>query len=120
MWDAIRETVDKAWAGDAAAVAKAAQEWGADKANLRERLTFLRTTIRQKLLQNSSDPAAAAVWSNALQNVLDAEYLVLDRHVNPTLTLFKTLQSCSQHLARSYQVTPNSLPSLGEELLDGR
>lgn len=120
MWDSIREAIDKAWTGDAAAIAKAAQEWGADKTNLKDRLTFLRTTIRQKLLHSASDPSAAAVWANALQNVMDAEYLALDRHVNPTLTFLKTLQSCSQHLAHSYQVKPNSLPSIGEELLNGR
>ena len=116
----LRDAVDKAWAGDAAAVAKAAQEWGADKANLQDRLTFLRTTIRQKLLHSTTDPASAAVWSNALQNVLDAEYLALDRHVNPTLIIFKTLQSCSHLLGSMYQTAPNQIPTIGETLMDGR
>lgn len=120
MWDTTRDAIDKAWAGDSAAIAKAAQEWGANKTGLRDRLTFLRTTIRQKLLESSSDFAAATVWSNALQNALDAEYLALERHVNPTLILFKTLQSCSQHLSYTYHVMPNSVPSIGEELLNGR
>lgn len=120
MWDSTRDAVDKAWAGDAAAVAKAAQEWGADKANLQDRLTFLRTTIRQKLLHSATDPASAAVWSNALQNVLDAEYLALDRHVNPTLIIFKTLQSCSHLLGSMYQTAPNQIPTIGETLMDGR
>lgn len=120
MWSDIREVVTKAWNGDSAAVARAAQEWGADKANLRVRLTFLRTTIRQKLIDGATSPTSAAVWSNALQNALDAEYLALERHVNPTLVFLKTLESCSEARAQGYQVTPNSLPSLGEILLDGR
>jgi DNA polymerase-3 subunit delta' len=120
MWEEIRNVVDKAWAGDNAVIARAAQEWGAEKTVLKDRLTFLRTTIRQRLFATRADRDAAAVWATALQNVLDAEYLILDRHVNPILTILKTLQSCNQALAATYQVTPRQRPTLGDMLIDGR
>jgi DNA polymerase III delta prime subunit len=119
MWEDVRAVVERAWLGDHAIVARAAQEWGADKNQIKERLTFLRTTIRQRLLATSADSSATAVWAVALQNALDAEYLILDRHVNATLTIFKTLQSCDQALSSSYQITPRQHPTLGDLLIDG-
>ena len=120
MWEDVRAVIERAWLGDNAAIARAAQEWGAEKNHLKERLTFLRTTIRQRLFATRVDPNAAAVWATALQNALDAEYLVLDRHVNPTLAFLKTLQSCNQALSTTYQITPRNHPTLAELLLDGR
>lgn len=120
MWEDVRAVVERAWLGDQAIVARAAQEWGADKNTIKERLTFLRTTVRQRLMATSADSNATAVWATALQNTLDAEYLILDRHVNPTLTIFKTLQSCNRALSSTYQVTPRQRPSLGDLLVDGR
>jgi DNA polymerase III gamma/tau subunit len=120
MWEDVRNVVDKAWTGDHAAIARAAQEWGAAKNVVKDRVTFLRTTIRQRLFATRGDRNAAAVWSTALQNVLDAEYLVLDRHVNPTLAFLKTLQSCNQALAATYQITPRTHPTLSDMLIDGR
>lgn len=120
MWEDVRAVVERAWMGDQAIVARAAQEWGADKNQVKERLTFLRTTIRQRLMATSGDPSATAVWATALQNALDAEYLILDRHVNPTLTIFKTLQSCNRALSSTYQITPRQHPTLGDLLIDGR
>lgn len=120
MWEDVRAVVERAWMGDQAIVARAAQEWGADKNQVKERLTFLRTTIRQRLMATSADPSATAVWAAALQNALDAEYLILDRHVNPTLTIFKTLQSCNRALSSTYQITPRQHPTLGDLLIDGR
>ncbi|MEY4669172.1 MAG: polymerase delta prime subunit [Pseudomonadota bacterium] len=120
MWEDVRAVVERAWAGDQAMIARAAQEWGADKNQLKERLTFLRTTIRQRLMATCADAHATAVWGVALQNALDAEYLILDRHVNPTLTIFKALQSCNGALSSRYQVTPHQYPTLGELLMDGR
>ena len=120
MWEDARNVVERAWMGDQAWVARAAQEWGAEKNQLRERLAFLRTTIRQRLFATRADPSAAAVWAMALQNTLDAEYLILERHVNPTLALLKTLQSWDQSLATSYRIAPRSHPTLGEMMLDGR
>jgi DNA polymerase III delta prime subunit len=120
MWEDVRNVVDKAWVGDQAVIARAAQDWGAEKNLVKERLTFLRTTIRQRLFATRVDRNAAAVWGTALQNVLDAEYLVLDRHVNPTLAILKTLQSCNQALAATYQATPSLRPTLGDMLIDGR
>jgi DNA polymerase III delta' subunit len=112
----VQAAIEAAWRGDHAAITKAAQEWGNEKSSLGERLTFIRATIRQKLLDSASSPHAAAVWSNALQNALDAEYLILERNTNPTLTLWHVLRSCDQKLAPAYQVTPNSQPSLLELL----
>jgi DNA polymerase-3 subunit delta' len=120
MWEDVRAVVERAWLGDQAIVARAAQEWGADKNQIKERLTFLRTTIRQRLMATSADSSATAVWGAALQNTLDAEYLILDRHVNPTLTIFKILQSCNKALSSSYQITPRHYPTLGDLLIDGR
>lgn len=120
MWEDVRAVVERAWMGDQAIVARAAQEWGADKNQVKERLTFLRTTIRQRLMATSADPSATAVWATALQNALDAEYLILDRHVNPTLTIFKILQSCDRALSSTYQITPRQHPTLGDLLIDGR
>jgi len=112
----IQAIVDAAWRGDHVLITKAAQEWASEKTQLRERLAFLRTAIRQKLLDTASNPSAAAVWANALQNALDAEYLVLERNTNPTLTLWHVLESCDHRLATTYQVTPNSRPSLIDRL----
>jgi hypothetical protein len=120
MWQEAQDVIEKAWLGDAATIAKAAQDWGGDKGRLRERITLLRTAIRQKLLNHSDNAATSAVWASGLQNVLDLEYLIFDRHVNPTLAILKTLQSCDKALSDRLQVAPNSLPSLGEQLLDGR
>jgi DNA polymerase III delta prime subunit len=116
LWDDVRQAVDKAYSGDSSAVAKAALTWGSDKNLVHERLTFIRSAIRAKLLEYAHDYNAAAVWSNALQNALDAEYLVQDRHVNPTLCFAHVLSSCNKELALQYQRHPNSLASLGERL----
>ncbi|MFO0416237.1 MAG: ATP-binding protein, partial [Pseudomonadota bacterium] len=90
----ISTTLEAAWRGDHARMAKSASEWAADKEGIKERLAFLRTSIRQRLLENSADRNAAAVWAHALQNALDIEYLVIDRHVNATLAILQLLQSC--------------------------
>ena len=116
----MKSVLDRAFNGDTTTIGRAAQEWGAEKNLLRERLAFLRTTIRQKLLESACDRDSVAVWGNALQNALDAEYLILDRHVNPTLCLLKILQGCSRELSATYQSIPNSVPSLGELLLNER
>jgi DNA polymerase III delta' subunit len=116
LGEGVQAALEAAWRGDHAAITKTAQEWGNEKGSLPERLTFLRAAIRHKLLESAPNPNAAAVWSNALQNALDAEYLVLERNTNPTLTLWHVLKSCDQKLASSYQVTPNSHPSLLELL----
>ncbi len=120
MYDDVKSVLDRAFQGDATSIGRAAQEWGGEKNQLRERLAFIRTTIRKKLVENAQDRSAAAVWGNALQNALDAEYLVLERHVNPTLCILKTLQSCNRDLSVAYQTTPNQMPSLAEILLDER
>jgi len=107
LGDDVRQALDAAWRGDMARIAKAAQDWGADKNNVRQRLTLLRASIRERLLSSRSNSSAAAVWAHGLQNAIDAEYLVLDRHVNPTLTFLEILKSCNQALAINYQITPN-------------
>jgi DNA polymerase III delta prime subunit len=119
LWDDVRQTVDQAHAGDSSAVARAALSWGTEKNLVQERLTFMRSAIRAKLLQHADNYDAAAVWSNALQNALDAEHLVQDRHVNPTLCFAHVLSSCNKQLTLQYQRRPNSMASLGERLLRG-
>lgn len=114
--DEITAVLDAAWRGDLARIARAAQEWGGDKTTLPERLNFLRIQIRQRLLHNASNSGAAAVWAHALQNAIDAEYVVIDRHVNPTLIFLRILRSCSQEYASGYQMTPNRYPTILEEL----
>jgi hypothetical protein len=114
--DEITAVLDAAWRGDLARITRAAQEWGADKTTLMERLNFLRMQIRQRLLSDASNAGAAAVWAHALQNTIDAEYVVIDRHVNPTLVFLRILQGCSQEYCTAYQMTPNRHPTILEEL----
>lgn len=116
MWDDIHHTLDAAFRGDVRKVSKAAQEWGSDKEGLKDRLTFLRSSIRQKLLSSTRDYSAAAVWAHGLQNAIDAEYVALDRHVNPTLVILQVLQSCNAALAFTYQNTPNTASTLLDTL----
>jgi hypothetical protein len=109
----VREALDAAWRGDRAQSIRAAQEWGSDKSTLHERIAFVRSTIRQKLLDSRGDKDSASVWAHALQNAIDVEYLILERHVNPTLALLELLKSCERSRAFAYQATPNSyLPIL--------
>jgi DNA polymerase III delta' subunit len=115
--DEVGTILESAWRGDLPRISQIASEWGSNKSGLRERLACLRLGIRQKLLQSGGNPNAASVWSNALQRALDIEYLVLERHTNPTLALFELLKSCNQSLATVFQTRPNSHPPLLEELV---
>lgn len=112
----VRSVIEAAFQGDDRIISRAAQEWGSNKEGLRDRISFLRTSIRQKLLQSARDPNAAAVWAMALQNAIDAEYLAVERHVNPTLVLLEVLRSCNRSLSRRYQELPAANPSLVERL----
>jgi len=114
--DEIEAVLNAAWKGDIARVTRAAQEWGAEKSTLREKINFLRMQIRHRLVNRAGDLGAAAVWAHALQNTIDAEYLILERHVNPTLILLRVLRSCSQEFASGYQMTPNRYPTILEDL----
>lgn len=116
LGDEVFEVLEAAWRGDDARILKAAQDWGSEKATVHDRITFLRASIRKKLLDGASDRHAAAVWSNALQNALDVEYLALERHTNPTLAILNLLQSCNRNLALAYQLTPNALPPIMERV----
>lgn len=115
--DETRAALDAAWRGDTAAITKVAQEWASDKTGMPERLTFLRASIRERLLASTADRGAAAVWAHGLQNAIDAEYLVVDRHVNATLMILTVLKSCSQKLADAYQLTPNTTAPIWERVL---
>jgi DNA polymerase III delta prime subunit len=109
----IKITLDAALRGDTAEIAKTAQSWGANKDTIKDRLILLRSAIRDRLLASASDPHLAAVWAHGLQNAIDAEYLILDRHVNATLTVLEVLQSCSYDRGLGYRITPNlSAPML--------
>ncbi len=116
MLDTIRNTLDLAFKGDESKIAKAAQEWAGDKNGIRDRLTFLRTSIRERLLVSRDDLDAAAVWAHALQNALDIEYLVLDRHVNATLCILKLLRECNRSNAALYRQLPHSTPTIMEQI----
>lgn len=118
MLSEVGSIIDAAFQGDERIISRAAQEWGADKEGLRDRLGLVRTSVRQKLLQSGRDAQAAAIWSMALQNVLDAEYLVLERHTNPTLVILEVLRSCNRANAGRYQELPCGSPSLAERLLE--
>lgn len=117
LGEEILSVLESAWRGDHARTTQAASEWASDKAGIRERLACLRLSIRQKLLKSGGDTNAAAVWANALQRALDIEYLVLERHVNPTLALVEVFKSCDHSRADEYQTRPNSDPPLLEELI---
>jgi DNA polymerase-3 subunit delta' len=115
--DETKAVLDAAWRGDTAAITKVAQEWAADKNGVPERLSFLRASIRERLVASAGDSNAAAVWAHGLQNAIDAEYLVVDRHVNATLILLAVLQSCSQKLSSAYRLTPNITAPVWERAL---
>jgi DNA polymerase III delta' subunit len=115
--DETSAALDAAWRGDTAAIAKTAQDWAADKTAVAERLQFLRASIRERLLASAATPGAAAVWAHGLQNAIDAEYLVVDRHVNQTLVIAAVLQSCRQELSLAYQITPNTSAPVWDRLL---
>ncbi len=117
MWAETQDALDRAFRGDAASVAAASLAWGSEKTTLQERLTLLRCAIRARLVTDAADQDAAAVWAHALQNALDAHYLAIERHVNPTLCFVRVLTSCNKGNAAGYQQTPNHYPTLGEELL---
>jgi hypothetical protein len=106
LLDDVRHTVNAAFAGEEHVIGRAAQGWGSEKDLLRPRLTFLRMVVHKKLLESGSDPDAAAVWAHALQNTLDAEYLIIDRHVNPATCLHVLLRSCRRALSRPLTMTP--------------
>jgi hypothetical protein len=116
MFDTIRSTLELAFKGDESKIIKAAQEWGSDKNGMRDRLTFLRTLIRERLSASQKDLDASAVWAHALQNALDIEYLVLDRHINATLCILKLLRDCSLSNAALYRQLPHSAPTIMERL----
>ncbi len=114
--DATSAALEAAWRGDIAAIAKTAQDWGSEKTTLTERLQFLRASMRERLLASAADPGAAAVWAHGLQNAIDAEYLAVERHVNPTLVILALLQSCNRDLSPAYQLTPNNSAPIWERL----
>jgi hypothetical protein len=116
MWEDVCETVKAAFLGEEDKILRAAQEWGGDKGSLKDRLSLLLVCVQQRLTENSSNPAAASVWAHALQNVMDAEYLILDRNVNPVLCLSKVLRSANRSLASDYMNTPLSNRTMLEEL----
>jgi DNA polymerase III delta prime subunit len=112
-----KHALDAAWRGDIATITKIAQDWAADKNGIKERLTFLRTSIRERLIENAADHNSAVVWAHGLQNAIDAEYLVVDRHVNANIMLLTVLKSCSHSLAMAYQITPNATAPIWERSL---
>jgi DNA polymerase-3 subunit delta' len=117
-WDEVRAAFEAAFQGEEDKVSKAAQEWANDKTGLRERVSFMRMFVQQKLVQSASHPEAASVWAHTLQDVLDAEYLLLDRHVNPAACLLHVLRGCNRNLSKRYMELPNTHPTLLDAVID--
>lgn len=117
MLDEVLGAINAAWRGEATKNMRYAQEWGGDKSGMRARLALLRTSLRQKLFEYSSQTISAAVWAHALQNALDAEYLILERHANPTAVIFNVLQSCAQHHGARLQKTPHAESPIIDQLI---
>lgn len=117
-WEELQGLLESAYRGDGARIAQAAQRFGAEKDALPQTCILLRMALRKKLMECSSrDVAASAVWAHALQNLLDAEYLIFERHSQPTLVLFRVLESCSGAYAARYMRTGNSHPPLLGEVM---
>ncbi len=118
--DGIRnETEDglqAAWSGNDVRIISLAQSWGSDKNHLRQRIGLIKTMLREKLISHASNLQAASVWAHALQTALDAEHLIFERNINPTLVLIELLRSCSKHNGIRYQLAPNTHPSIMEAL----
>lgn len=116
MFDQTRAVVLAAYRDDGRGITKAAHAWGGDKEGHRHRITFLRNILRENLRQSGSDPDAAAVWAHALQCALDAEYLILDRHVNANVCFHALLRACSHTNAATYRGLPHTAPTLLERV----
>jgi DNA polymerase III delta prime subunit len=100
MWDDVEEALDAAFAGQDARVLHIAQSWATEKDSLRERLVLLAASAQRRLHAHAQHPEHAAVWALALQNLLDAEYLLLERHVSPLLVLLAALRPLIERLSR--------------------
>jgi DNA polymerase III delta' subunit len=117
-WEELQGLLESAYRGEAARVAQAAQKLGSEKDALPQTCILLRMALRKRLQESSGrDAAASAVWAHALQNLLDGEYLIFERHAQPTLVLFRVLEGCNAAYGARYMRTGNSHPTLLSELL---
>lgn len=112
----IEDGLQAAWNGSDVHIISLAQSWGADKNHLHDRLALIKTLLREKLITHASHLESASVWAHALQTTLDAEHLILERNINPTLVLIELLRSCSKHNGIRYQLAPNTHPTIMESL----
>lgn len=103
----IEDGLSAAWNGNDVQTISFARSWGADKNHLRERVALIKVLIRENLVRHASNLQYASVWAHALQTALDAEHLIFDRNINPTLVLIELLRSCSNENAIRYQLAPN-------------
>jgi replication-associated recombination protein RarA len=113
MWEEIEDTLDAAFAGQDSRIVMTAQKWASEKDSLRDRLTLLLAATQRRLIQaGESSHHAAAVWAHAVQNVLDAEYLIVDRHVSALTTLITLLSRCNSAHAHTLMEQPNYFPPM--------
>jgi len=111
------DVVDRAFAGHLESTLGAALTWASAKETLHDRLTVLKMHVGRKLRDSAHNPDDAAVWAHTLQNVLDAEYLILERHVNPATCLATVLTQCDRGRSKEYRFTPNSQRPILEQFL---
>jgi DNA polymerase III delta prime subunit len=116
MWDEVNEAISRAFEGDIARYQHALSTWVTKKDELPARLTLLLAAVQKKLTESVHTPSAAAVWSHAVQNVLDARYLILDRHVNPLLVCSSIMARMSRDLGVRYMSHPNTFETVWEEI----
>ena len=114
MWEEIEDTLEAAYLGQESRILSAAQSWAAEKDSIRDRCTLLLAAIHRRLHEHSSNPKASAVWALAIQNTIDAEYLMVERHVSPLLTFTTLLRQCTGSHAQTIMQYPDEKPSLLE------
>lgn len=114
MWEEIEDTLDAAFLGQESRILAAAQSWAAEKESIRDRCTLILASTQRRLHEHSSNPKAAAVWALAIQNTIDAEYLMVERHVSPLLTFTTLLRQCAGSLASTIMNYPGENPPLLE------
>jgi DNA polymerase III delta prime subunit len=114
MWEEVEDTLEAAFLGQESRILSAAQAWAAQKDSIRDRCTLLLAAIHRRLHEQSSNPTAAAIWALAIQNTIDAEYLMVERHVSPLLTFATLLRQCAGSHASTVMNYPNKNPPLLE------
>lgn len=115
MLEEIEDTLDAAFAGQASRIAMTVQKWASEKESIKDRITLLLAATQRRLTQSADIPFHSAIWAHAVQNVMDAEYLIIDRHVSPLTTLLTVLNRCSSAHGATLMEHPNEFtPFIGK------